>query len=151
MGIAINGDFTDDCLLYRNSHIQFINDDLTAKAAAFSPKEGMSTDWDRYTSAEESLIRVGLTKKHGSENFKDPNMFKIFSLKIEDIQMIQGVSSIDFTPINNTPEILGSPNNPSHTDVWFTDVELRVKFAGIAINVPVNIELVNLAVAYSVK
>lgn len=151
MGVKLNGNYTDDCLLYRNSHIQFVNDDATAKSSAFSPKAGMSTDWDKLTTPENSLIRVGLSRRHNSTQYKDANMFKLFSLKIEDIKLIEGVSSVDFTPIYNFPEILGSPNNPSHTDVWFTDVELRVKFADIAKSVQVDMDHVNLAVNYAVK
>lgn len=141
MAVKINGDFTDTCLLYRNSHETHLNSDKTPKASAFSPDNGMSTDWNKYTSSDECIVRVGLTKKPNGD-FKNPELFCLFSLQVSEIKEIEGVSSIDFTPILNDPPILGKPSNPSHSDVWFMDEELRLKFVDIAKPIEINLESV---------
>jgi len=147
MDVKLNGEFSDNCVLIRNSHKQYIKN-AKPLPAAFSPDGGMSTDWDKYTTPEESLARIGLTTKINGE-LKNTDFFNLFGLKVGDIKMIEGVNSIDFTPIFHNPKIYGKPNNPSHSDVHYVDVELRLKFSEIAFPINVDRSAVSLIISQS--
>ncbi|WP_293785738.1 hypothetical protein [uncultured Pedobacter sp.] len=140
--LILNGDFTNNCNLYRNYHKQFIRDGMV-NAGAFAFEGGMSVDWDKYTSPDECIIRVGLTYKTGKTDFKNHSDFELLSLNVKDIKMIEGVSSINFTPIPKNQEEIGKPYNVSHSDVWFVDPELRLKFTYIANKIEVNREYID--------
>ena len=51
--LNLKGDFTDNCILYRNGHQQFVNKDNSPKPNAFAFANGMSCDWNRHTTPEE--------------------------------------------------------------------------------------------------
>lgn len=135
--LTLNGDYTDDCNLYRNYHKQFCKNGVVSPGA-FAFAGGMSVDWDRYTSSDDCIVRVGLTYKTGKTEFKNHADFELLSLNVKDIKGIKGVSSIKFSPIPIEEEEIGKPYNISHSDVWFVDPELRLKFADIAEKIEIN-------------
>lgn len=124
--------YTDDCLLFRNAHISKIrNNEIGANIFDPVPAQ-LSTDWDKYTDPHECLVRIGLTYKHGKTIFKNQRDFRLFELNVGDIRKITAILDILHTEINNTPEEIGFPNNPSHTDVLYMDEEVRLKLKEIA-------------------
>jgi hypothetical protein len=74
----------------------------------------LSVDHAENTSPEISLSRVGATlKKDGT--YKNIRDFEIYSLNVRETMSIPGILDIFSDPINNNPEIPGTPNNPSHS------------------------------------
>lgn len=122
--------FLDTCLLYRKVHENCFNRVSPRKPTAnmFNPEDdGVSVDWNKYSTPEESLIRTGLTYKPNTTNFKDHTKFHVVQLKVGDIRTIEEIAGIAHTPILNDPEPVGSPNNMSHSSVFYSDVEIRLK------------------------
>ncbi len=133
----VGPDFSDTCLLYRFiPAVMFPKDSNTPYARMFHPEsDGISTDWNKYSTAEETLIRVGLTfktkkDKTQSDTYKDHESFRVVYLNVGAIRSIEQIEGIEHTPINNAPEIKGFPNNLSHSSVFYSDEEIRLKLAG---------------------
>ena len=110
----------DDSIVYVRIHKDFISSkDNLPKSAAFSntPKDGnnLSCDWDKHCTAESSRELIAKQqKKDGS--FKDHNLFFIWGLKVEKIRKeINPNQSVEHDPVENNPEIIGSPNNRAHS------------------------------------
>ncbi|MBV9576522.1 MAG: hypothetical protein JO149_07850 [Gammaproteobacteria bacterium] len=100
----------------------------------FSVKEGedgLSVNWNKYSTPISSLIRVGKTYKHGKTQFKNPNDFYVYKLKVEYVRSIKKIKEIQHNPLfYATPPIIGKPNNKAHTLVkweYIDDLEIRVK------------------------
>lgn len=115
----------------------------------FSPDEdGLSVDWDRHTTPEDSLITVGRTYKYGKTEYKDPSNFLVFRLKVLDIIDLREDLAVNHTPVFNDPEIQGLPNNRSHSSVIGyndQDEEIRIKLRDLAEQIPesnINMEYV---------
>jgi hypothetical protein len=139
-------DFSDDCLLYRLAHNTYKKGDRY-NAAVFNPDPtGLSTDWNKYTTPEGSLIRVGISYKPNTTKFKDPDLFEVLKLKVSEVWSIDAINSILHTPI--TVGGIGRPENQSHCSVYYMDEEVRLKLAGIAnIISDVNRNLINTTIA----
>lgn len=79
---------------------------------------GLSTDWNRKTTPEESVARVGATyryTKDGDVQFKPYRNREIYALKISFLESMLEIDQVIYNPILNNPTIPGSPNNPSHS------------------------------------
>ena len=140
-------DYTDDCILFRNVHKNMVKGN-SPSANMFSPDlKGLSTDWDKFTTPEECLVRVGLTYKTDTVIYKDQTLFRLFELNVGEIRKIEAITDISHTPKDNDPEEIGNPNNLSHTDVFYIDEEIRLKLKGIAKEtIDINRELVDIEV-----
>lgn len=131
----------DEDFLYCRIHNQFVNRKVTPflpKESAFTntPKEGdnLSTDWDKYTTAEDCRNLVAKQKKVGKDEFKNPNDFCIYKFNVNNIRLIETPKQIvEHDPIFNEPEAVGTPNNRSHAIIIGdkSDPELRLKLADL--------------------
>jgi hypothetical protein len=100
----------------------------------FVPDEdGLSVDWDKYSSPEQSLIRTGLTFRYNTQEFKDPRKFLVFRLNVGEVRQIEEVAAVTHTPVfHGDPPPVGSPNNRSHSSIISIDEEVRLKLRDVA-------------------
>ncbi len=108
----------DEDLLYMRVHKNHIEPDGNIRFIAYrnhidpanaSAQTGMSTDWQKYSTAEECRQRA---KDIG----KDPNKYEVIQLNVGKVREIPS-QSVEHTPIyepHSTPPIL----NRAHTDVF---------------------------------
>ncbi len=105
--------------------------------------DGLSVDWDKYSTPEESLVRTGLTFRFQSEEFKDPARFLVFQLHVEQVRKLEGILAVNHTPVfHGNPPPAGRPNNRSHSSIIGSDEEVRLKLRDVAVEVEVNMERV---------
>jgi hypothetical protein len=107
------------------------------RAAAFqnTPKDGdnLSSDWAKYSSAEETKARVGRQLKFNSDIFKNPEDFGVLQMNVGFLRSDNYKQKIEHDPIFNDPEILGTPNNQAHSIIiGEKDEEVRLKMQGIS-------------------
>ena len=105
----------------------------------------LSVDHAENSTPEISLSRVGATlKKDGT--YKNITDFEIYSLNVRETILIPGILDIFSDPINNSPEIPGMPNNPSHSLIHISnnmeedEPEIYSKLRDNAIKVNVEYE-----------
>src|SRR5947208_1595655 len=101
--------------LYMRVNQVHIRADGTIRPGAFQDHEGgMSTDWDKYASAEDTL-----------KNARDPKVNAVVSMNVGEVRSIPG-QSVQHMPL---------PENRAHTDVigdkGGKNSEVRVKFTDI--------------------
>ena len=110
--------------------------------------DGLSVDWDKYSTPEESLVRTGLTFRFQSEEFKDPARFLVFELHVGEVRKIESIVAVNHTPVfyENLPPV-GRPNNRSHSSIIGSDEEVRLKLRDMAVEAVVDMESVLAAVA----
>lgn len=83
---------------------------------------GLSTDWNRKTTPEESVARFGAMHKHtrdGSIQFKPYRNREIYAFEISFLETLLEINEVVYNPISNDPPISGSPNNPSHSLIMY--------------------------------
>ena len=107
------------------------------RAAAFhnTPKQGdnLSCDWEKYTSPEETRIRIGEQFKTGSTEFKNPNLYAVATFPVMILRNDEYAQKVEHDPVYNVPEIIGTPNNRAHSIIiGEKDEETRLKMVGIA-------------------
>ena len=110
----------DESLVFSRVHKDFISSkDNLPKSSAFSntPKDGdnLSCDWNKYCTAESSRLLISKQiKKDGA--FKNPDLFKIWEMEVGILRTkIAPKQIVEHDPVYNDPEILGLPNNRSHS------------------------------------
>jgi hypothetical protein len=107
------------------------------RAAAFqnTPKTGdnLSCDWSKYTTPEETRLRVGKQFKAGTTEFKNPDLYGVVSLNVGIMRFPELGQRVEHDPIFNTPEITGQPNNVAHSIIiGEKDEEIRLKMVDYA-------------------
>ncbi len=71
-------------------------------------------------------------KKFGKEEFKNPADFFIYKFNVSNLRLIETPKQfVEHDPVFNEPEIVGTPNNRSHSIIIGdkSDPELRIKLA----------------------
>ena len=108
------------------------------KPSAFknTPETGpdLSSDWEKYSTPEESRARIGKEYRYGKiEEFKNPSDFFIVSLNVQDIYNLNAEQKIEHSPRqDNFPDELdGSPWNRSHCSIIGDFEERRVRITDI--------------------
>lgn len=121
---------TDDQKLYfyvHCNHVTYTEDRAVLKEAALcnTPKDGpnKSCEWEKYTTPEVTRNLRAREYKHGKTEFKNPEAFFVYShiagtwrqvhINVENTP----IQSVQHKPIYNDPEIVGTPNNQSHSIV----------------------------------
>lgn len=79
----------------------------------------LSVDWERKTTAEECIARVGCSYKNGTTTFKDYRNREIYALDVSFLSNLTEVEKVISTPIFHNPVLFGRPNNPAHASVFF--------------------------------
>ncbi|MEX2411971.1 MAG: hypothetical protein WD607_11515 [Candidatus Paceibacterota bacterium] len=141
----------DDSSLFR--HVHKTNMDKRNRRipseSNFSIKkgdEGLSVDWDKYTTPGKIFARISNTYKFGKTEFKDHKDFYIYKLDTRFVRNIPDVRKISHDPLfNGDPASIGNPNNRAHSLVLFdlhNDPEVRTKLRDNALKVNVKDEQV---------
>jgi len=122
------------------SHMVKKGSRIPAESMFVPDADGLSVDWDKYATPEESLIRTGLTFRFNSQEFKDPARFMVFKLHVGQVRKLEGVVEVNHTPVfHGNPPPTGRPNNRSHSSVTGTDEEVRLKLRDAAVEVMADI------------
>lgn len=82
-------------------------------------KNMLSVDWDRKTTPEECVARVGATFKMGKEIYKPYENREIYALNVNFIKSLSDIDDVIFDPIFLSKPIKGRVNNPAHSLVVF--------------------------------
>lgn len=114
----------DDATLYMRIHRQYIKPDGSLRSGCFQNRPddrgGMSTDWDRYATPQETRERA-----------RRPHDNAVVALHAGQVRTIPD-QEIRHSPVHNHPEL---PDNRAHTDVYGPkeqDPEVRRRFQRIA-------------------
>jgi hypothetical protein len=112
--------------IYRRAHKQKFNKNGEAQPAAFELVGGMSTDWEKYSTAQQARQRAAKPFVNG-----------VVSLKVKDVRDISSLT-VDHSPIQRESKLTDAKGNPippnrAHTDVNGPNTtELRDKLSKIA-------------------
>ncbi len=105
--------------------------------------DGLSVDWDKYSTPAMSLVRTGLTFRFNSQEYKDPSRFLVFRLNVGEAGNLEEVIAVNHTPVfHGDPAPVGLPNNRSHSSILGEDEEIRLKLRDIAFEELVEMEQV---------
>lgn len=88
---------------------------------------GLSVDWEKLTTPEKTIARIGGTYIYKTEKFKEFKDKVIYAIEIEFLKSLKGVNSITYNPSNLNNKKLGSPSNPSHSIIKFDETEYDQK------------------------
>ena len=98
--------------LFMRVHSQWIKDKKPSVGAFQNRGDGMSTDWDKYSTPEETLRRAP----------RDPSKNEVIKMQVGAVRQVPG-QSVDHTPL---------AENRAHTDVsGEKDTEARMKLRRI--------------------
>ncbi len=112
--------------VYRMAHITMRDKKNKAIPAirCFTPlpvdQYKLSVDHAENTTPENSLSRVGATLKTNG-TYKNLYEFEIYVLNAGKVKNIAGIIDVFKDPIDNIPEIVGKPNNPSHALIHISE------------------------------
>jgi hypothetical protein len=108
-------DIPNSSILYMRVNYHYLSEDGTPEVAAFRDRgRSMSTDWDKYSTPQETLNRTT----------KDPRHNAVIEMNVEDVRSIPNQS------VQHCPR----PENRAHTGVIGDkrkDPEVRIKFRRI--------------------
>jgi hypothetical protein len=111
----------------------FISKDNNPRASAFTntPKSGdnLSSDWDKYCTAESSRESIGKQKKFKDGTYKDPSLFFIWSFNSGELRN-EAVPNqeIEHDPVYNNPQDEYVPNNRAHSIIIGEKPENNAEF-----------------------
>lgn len=92
-------------------------------------EDGLSCNWDKYSSIKDSFILIGL-RFNSRQQYLDYKSFKIFKLSVGFLKSIEGITVIHKPEFNGNPAPIGRPNNKSHSEIcYLDDVEIRTKLS----------------------
>ncbi|MFA7381331.1 MAG: hypothetical protein WC150_12805 [Bacteroidia bacterium] len=96
----------------------------------FQPKKNdqglLSVDSETLISPEESLAIKGSQYKTGTQNFKSPEFWEIYSLSVRSLVLIDKTITVFHDPIIITPPEIGNPSNPAHCLIDLSQVMNRI-------------------------
>lgn len=140
-------DIPDKSLLYRHIHKTRMDkhDKSIPSESNFTIRkehEGLSVDWDKYTTPEKILARISNTHKFEKSEFKDHNDYYIYKLDTGYVRKIPDVREISHDPLfNGNPAPTGNPNNRAHSLIKYkihNDPEVRLKIRDHAVKVDID-------------
>jgi hypothetical protein len=105
----------NNSLLFRKVPFMLISKKRLMPSASNFEDFDLSCDWNKYSSAQQSLNNVAKQHKHNSKEFKKINDYFICSLTVKDIRMPEINQKVIHDPIYNFPEQIGNPNNRAHS------------------------------------
>lgn len=84
----------------------------------------LSVDWDKKTTPEEGIIRIGCSyKSKPALEFKNYKNRVIYALEIEFIDSLDWIRKIEYSPTIHKKGIFGHPNNKAHSLVFYDQAE----------------------------
>lgn len=115
----------------------------------------LSVDWEKMTSPEKTIARVGASYKLKKEEYKSYKDREIYALDISFLCSFTNVDKVVYDPIYYSNPIKGRVNNPAHSLVKFNealtpynDPEFIMKIRDHAASrkIPVDMEKVHVLV-----
>jgi len=106
-----------------NTHRDKRNKTIPAvRCFSLSPNDRnkLSVDWDRKTTPEESIVRIGCSFKYTSNEFKPFTNREIYALKIDFLKSISEIENVIYDPIILSNPEKGEVNNPAHSLITFS-------------------------------
>lgn len=98
----------------------------------------LSVDWEKHTTPEECIARVGASYKTGTTEYKKHENREIYAMSVSDLNGIDEVQGVIHDPIYFEPCRKGQPNNVAHSLICiipdFDEPELFVKIRDYAKN-----------------
>ena len=120
------------CYVHSSSAIKKKKINLSPKAFRNTPFKGgtdLSSDWNKYSTAEETRERIGKQKK-GNGEFKKSTDYYVVSFLVSDILKTIPNQQVIHDPIQDEPN---QPDNRSHTQIFGDkDEEVRLKMVDMA-------------------
>lgn len=106
-----------------NTHRDKQNKTIPAvRCFSLSPndKNKLSVDWEKKTTPEECIARVGCSFKYASNEFKPFENREIYALEIDFLKSISGIENVVYDPIILSNPKKGKVNNPAHSLIAFS-------------------------------
>lgn len=93
--------------------------------------DGLSVHWCRYIGLNGVYHILGLSYRKGTTQYKDYKAFRVFTLPVEYLRLLEGIQEVTHSPVfNGDPAKIGFPNNYAHTSVIYPDdEEIRMKLS----------------------
>ncbi len=91
----------------------------------------LSVDWERKTTPEETIIRVGCSYKTNTEIFKNYKNRIIYALEIKFINSLEWIIDTTYDPTLHEIKKLGSPDNSAHALINFAEDQYAQNRAAI--------------------
>jgi len=85
-----------------------------------SDKNKLSVEWEKQTTPEECIARVGCTYKISTTTYKGFDNREIYSLKIDFLKSLSDVEDVIYDPVFFLIPEKGRINNPAHSLVIFS-------------------------------
>ena len=95
------------------------------KEASFSPlPDGLSINWEKHCSIDNSFVIIGCSKRVNSEEYKKYQDFKIIRFNVGELKQLKLID-LNLIKVFHDPQV----NNFSHSLVCYdeNDAEIRVK------------------------
>lgn len=124
--------------LFVRIHCANVDPQGKPRPAAFynTPEHGsdLSSDWEKYTTPQESRALIGKQYRFGKTEFKNPLSFYIASFIVKAIYDLNCNQAVEHSPKYQDPEPEGDPNNRAHTSIIGekSSEEVRLKMVDIA-------------------
>ncbi len=90
---------------------------------SLSPNDGggLSVDWERKTTPEESVARFGASFKRCKEEYKSYDNREIYAMEVSFLNALEPVEKVVYDPIYYEKPEKGRMNNPAHSLIKFSD------------------------------
>lgn len=81
----------------------------------------LSVDWEKLTTAEQCIARVGASFKTGTENYKTYDERLLYALDISFLNSLPEVERVVYDPVVQIIPARGRVNNPAHSLLVFNE------------------------------
>jgi hypothetical protein len=96
---------------------------------------GLSVDWERKTTPEESIARVGCSYKKDSQEYKGYENRELYAIEVGFLKSLESVRDVLYDPIIHEKPEKGNPENPAHSQAFFNPEVLEKDEAEIYIKI----------------
>ncbi|MFW5886141.1 MAG: hypothetical protein ACOCUL_00150 [Bacteroidota bacterium] len=81
----------------------------------------LSVDWERLTTPEECIARIGASFRMGKEEYKQYNNREVYALDIAFLNSLSEIEHVVYDPVVYSLPEKGKVNNPAHSLVVFLE------------------------------
>lgn len=81
----------------------------------------LSVDWEKMTTPEETIARVGASYKLAKEEYKPYENREVYALAVSFLRSLTDVDEVVYDPVHYSTPIKGRVNNPAHSFIQFSD------------------------------
>lgn len=88
---------------------------------------GLSVNWERYCNEQENWILIGITYRHGSEEYKNYQAFRVFRFNAGWLRRLEKAINVIHDPKQHEELLVGTPDNRSHSLILYNPVDAEVR------------------------